>query len=259
MFAGICAIKLNDEVDEILGFSSKEGEEVVLKSPISVKKNPKINDWLTLLEGEMKMSLALLLEDAIHDIDKIFFTDNLDSDAFLAWIRRYPAQLIVLAMQVLWTLSVETSLSKLAENKSGDHLASSQSFVERGLDILADLVLTDQPVIMRKKCEHLITELVHQRDLIRDLSSRNVASPQDFAWLYQMRFYFDPTVADPLSRLTIRMANATFFYGFEYHGVCDRLVQTPLTDRCYLTLTQALDSKLGGSPFGPGIHSCLIL
>ena len=31
----------------------------------------------------------------------------------------------------------------------------------------------------------------------------------------------------------------------------DSLVQTSLTDKCYLSLTQAMHYKLGGSPFGP--------
>jgi len=69
------------------------------------------------------------------------------------------------------------------------------------------------------------------RDVTRTLLKNRVSSNKSFEWLAQMRFYFDPKTPDVLEQLSIQMANAKFNYGFEYLGVQEKLVQTPLTDR----------------------------
>lgn len=99
-----------------------------------------------------------------------------------------------------------------------------------------------------------ITELVHQRGVTRLLINNKTHGAKSFDWLKEMRFYFDPNQKEVLKQLSIQMANAKFNYGFEYLGVQDKLVQTPLTDRCYLTMTQALEGRLGGSPFGKNMY-----
>jgi dynein heavy chain 1, cytosolic len=66
MFAGVSTILLSDE-NVILGVASKEGEEVIFKNQVSIAANPKVNDWLTLMEREIRLTLATLLSESVQE------------------------------------------------------------------------------------------------------------------------------------------------------------------------------------------------
>uniref|UniRef100_A0A1I7Y6V7 Dynein heavy chain, cytoplasmic n=1 Tax=Steinernema glaseri TaxID=37863 RepID=A0A1I7Y6V7_9BILA len=244
MFAGVTAMEYSEETKLITELVSREGERVLLVNPVSLKENPRINDWLRVLEKEMQNTLAKLLGRAVADFSK-FQMDTLSAADYMVWLDTYPAQIVGMCAEIWYSNMAENCL---VQGKTIDDVLEA---VNKSLALLADSVLGDQPQIRRKKIEMLITEFVHKRDISRELQAKKVSSNTDFEWLKRMRFYFDQKQLDPLRCCAVKMANAEFFYGFEYLGLQERLVQTPLTDRCYLTMTQALHSRLGGSPFGP--------
>ncbi|EFX05210.1 dynein heavy chain [Grosmannia clavigera kw1407] len=252
MFAGLSGLVMGEDEAEavITAFSSKEGEVVRLKRSISLIKTPRINDWLALLEGGMKQTLAELLGEAIAAYGPVFAAETVDPTAMEAFLEGFPSQIVVLATQAVWTTAVDAALAD--EKQAG---AALQRLFEREVQVLrllAAMVLGDLDVLVRRKCEQLITECVHQRDIIEKLVAAGADSPTHHLWLLQMRYvYTSSSETEAQQRLSVRMANATLQYGFEYLGVPDRLVRTPLTDRCFLTLTQALCQQLGGSPYGP--------
>ena len=249
MFAGVASVLLDEDGVKIRGISSKEAEEVIFDPPISTLEYPRINEWLTEVEKQMRLTLAKNLARAVGESKKLTQDGNIEIESFLKWCDQYQTQVIVLATTIGWSEDVEAALSTSNGKKS---LKAVLTRVTDMLKLLADLVLQEQPPLRRKKLEYLIYEYVHRRGITRSLIEiEGEVTNKSFEWVSQMRFYFDPKQADVLQQLTIYIADAQFYYGFEYLGVHDRLVTTPLTDRCYLTMTQALASSLGGSPYGP--------
>jgi dynein heavy chain 1 len=254
MFAGIAgarstSLDLPEDVRARFdAMVSKDGEVVEFHKPIDITPQTSVKEWLKELELQMKTTLALLLQKAVAE-DAFAGSDFTDEKAaeFVDWASKFPAQVMILAAQINWSSSVDKALDT---QSASEDLTKVLKVLVWKLEVMANTVLLELPPDSRKKFEQLITELVRQRDVVRSLVKEKVSSSNDFRWLYHLRYNYDPT-AKLTEQLTVSLSNAKFFYGFEYLGIGERLVQTPLTDRCFLTLTQALHFRMGGSPFGP--------
>merc|ERR1719424_2499533 len=107
---------------------------------------------------------------------------------------------------------------------------------------------------------NIITIDVHTRDIVDMFVIKRLTDATDFKWQQQLRFFWAPCppggnlvsfTPDSMKTCVIRICDWVTIYLFEYIGNCGRLVITPLTDRCYITLSQALNLILGGASAGP--------
>jgi len=260
MFAGLATathsqVSEEDKETGVLArldaMTSKDGESVPLDESIDITTSLSVKQWLKKLEDGMQITLAKLLQNAVNEdvsSSSALATDE-GKNNFVEWTKKFPGQVMILAALVKWSTGVNDGL--LSDGKSEEALTSVLQGINAKLEVMAESVLLNLPHGDRQKFEQLITELVHQRDVTRSLLDDKVSSAQDFRWLYHLRFNYNPKAQNLIEQLSISLSNANFFYGFEYLGIGNRLVQTPLTDRCYLTLTQALHFRMGGNPYGP--------
>ena len=226
-----------DEADasKITHMSSPQKEEVELDYPVDTKGN--IEVWLQRLVDGMKDTVCAIIKAANRNV----YNQELE-----AFIFGHPAQIALLGIQFMWTADTQTALTNAKTDKGimSKNMKKTDAVLREMVMITVKTSLTG---IQRTNLETCITVHMHQKESTEDLVKKKIKDPTDFEWLKQARFYW----REDRNTVIISICDVDFQYSFEYLGVKERLVITPLTDICYITLSQALGMFLGGAPAGP--------
>ncbi|XP_043247781.1 dynein axonemal heavy chain 8 [Colletes gigas] len=224
------------EYEKIVAMYSRENEKVELEREVICTGG--VENWLNTLLTVHQQSVGSVISQGLQ---------TLTSEEFdmIQLIDNSILQVGLLALQVMWTRDSEVAL-RTAKRDRGVMKRTNEWFLDL-LNVLIDVTVKDLTKYSRAKYEALITIHVHQRDIFDELFRFRVRNVLDFEWLKQSRFYYDSDTED----VPIKITDIDFVYQNEFLGCSDRLVITPLTDRCYITLAQAVGMNFGGAPAGP--------
>uniref|UniRef100_A0A8C0KP17 Dynein axonemal heavy chain 10 n=1 Tax=Canis lupus dingo TaxID=286419 RepID=A0A8C0KP17_CANLU len=243
MYDNIALLRFNDgENGEKLVSAMISAEGEVMEFRKIIRAEGRVEDWMTAVLNEMRRTNRLITKEAIFR----YCEDRSRVD----WMLLYQGMVVLAASQVWWTWEVEDVFHKV---QKGEKQAMKEygKKMHQQIDELVTRITMPLNKNDRKKYNTVLIIDVHARDIvdsfIRDSTVPGILEAREFEWESQLRFYWD---REP-DELNIRQCTGTFSYGYEYMGLNGRLVITPLTDRIYLTLTQALSMYLGGAPAGP--------
>ncbi|KAF5834390.1 hypothetical protein DUNSADRAFT_8976 [Dunaliella salina] len=196
-----------------------------------------VETWLQNVVDSMQMALRAEYRRALDAYDELPRTQ---------WIFKFSAQNTIVVTRTFFTQEVNEAFEELEEGNEDAMKAE----LDRQFAQLGDLIDTiNQPLdkLDRKKLITLCTIDVHARDVVQRLIDERVDDSMCFPWQSQLRYFLN----EKTQSCQVNICDAEIQYNYEYVGNCGCLCITPLTDRCYITLTQAQRLVLGGAPAGP--------
>ena len=235
MFDNCQALSFKRQDKFVGGMRSPEGESYEFRTLTST--DGPVEFWMTDVVKEMVVSLRAIMKEGIFHYPKM---------SRLKWIDENLGMVVNGASKLWWTWQVEDGFKKV---QKGEKYAIKNLLTQltKQLNDLVYETRKDLGKAQRKKVNTLIIIDVHARDIVDSFVRDSILDEREFAWESQLRFYLIRNEDD----LFARQCTYKTAFGYEYMGLNGRLVITPLTDRCYMTLTQALSFRLGGAPAGP--------
>ncbi|XP_011184312.3 dynein axonemal heavy chain 10 [Zeugodacus cucurbitae] len=231
--------KDNSDQPIVTAMISSEGE--VMEFRHSVRAKGRVENWMCDVLDEMRRSNRFITKRAIYDFGTDLEITRPD------WMMNYQGMVGLAASLVWWTAEVEEAFDQATNHHN---MRAMKDFLEKQNHQIEELVIKVRSNLTRNdrlKFKTITTIDVHARDIIEAFVRDNILDASEFSWESQLRFYW----LKLYDNLYVIQCSGKFEYGYEYMGLNGRLVITPLTDRIYLTITQALLMNLGGAPAGP--------
>uniref|UniRef100_G3QM43 Dynein axonemal heavy chain 17 n=1 Tax=Gorilla gorilla gorilla TaxID=9595 RepID=G3QM43_GORGO len=240
LFDSLCKLKFrldaNDKPLKVgLGMYSKEDEYMVFDQECDLSGQVEV--WLNRVLDRMCSTLR-------HEIPEAVVT--YEEKPREQWILDYPAQVALTCTQIWWTTEVGLAFARLEEGYENAIKDYNKKQISQ-LNVLITLLIGNLNAGDRMKIMTICTIDVHARDVVAKMIVAKVESSQAFTWQAQLRHRWD----EEKRHCFANICDAQIQYSYEYLGNTPRLVITPLTDRCYITLTQSLHLIMGGAPAGP--------
>ncbi|NXX48555.1 DYH17 protein, partial [Tricholaema leucomelas] len=218
-----------------LGMFSRDEEYVPFNKDCDLSGQVEV--WLTRVLERMRSTLRHLIPEALLTYEE---------KPREQWVFDYPAQIALTCTQIWWTTEVDMAFSRLEEGYENAMKEYNKKQITQ-LNALISLLIGNLTPGDRMKIMTICTIDVHARDVVAKMVQVKVENAQEFTWQSQLRHRWD----DSSQHCYANICDAQLRYEYEYLGNTPRLVITPLTDRCYITLTQSLHLYMGGAPAGP--------
>lgn len=238
-FNGIYRLQM-DSSKNIDAMQSEMNETVTFVNRISIGYDDSgsggnsVEKWLLNVENEMRWAIR---SEVINSYADYVTSERLD------WALNWSQMIVLVVANIFWSSDMHSSL--LQQNR--DLLKSVRHEINNNLDEITDAIRSPDIIthLNRLTLKTLCIQDIHARDVTEKLIANKSRSIDDFEWIAQLRYYWIE------KEVEMRIFTATIPWGYEYLGNFQRIIMTPLAERCYRTILLAYQNQLNAAVQGP--------
>ncbi|XP_059166583.1 dynein axonemal heavy chain 8-like [Physella acuta] len=256
-------------VDEVIimdavAVHSSDGEVLNLTEKVTITDG--VETWI----GKLRDSVG----DTLHSLNQAVITDCKNGIGLEEWPLKYPSQVCRTGMLFHWSAECEIAIADLKYDRKSlqgairkYNLATSKlaTVLQRGSWRSSDEQMKPKH---RVRLEAMITQSTYLKDILENLCHRKLRDTTDFEWRRSVRCYLQPdpssvqhlpssastersqAVTDTKPSPRIWILDSHFEHGKEFYGTDPGVSPTPVTEKCFLTMSLALKQMMGSILIG---------